>query len=491
MLERAGERAGSLAAPSEAIHYFERAAELADEASVRAELIERAGAAARAAGDSDGAIERYEHAVSLFEKEGLSHPAARVSASLGVVMWQGGRLAEAVDRMERSYEVLATEEHDEDFAELAAQLARLDFFAGRIDLAFERVEAAIDIAEGLWLPEVLAQALITKGIVLYSARGLRHEGYALLRYALDVAVENDLPSATHRAMFNLADLAAQADRYQEARDYVEQGLALNRRLGNRANEWQFLGQVYAHFALGDWDELLALVGEIPIEKVAEHRLAATGLLLIAPLVHVNRGDLDEAESALAAFPSVEASADVQEVATYATGMAVLDHARGRHSEALAGARKALRPIDEVGPAAEQSKEAFVVGIEAAFSLDDFETVDELLGIIEAYPPGKQPQFLQAHSMRFRARLADRRGNPAAVSALFKGAAGLFREIAFPFYMAVTLLEHGEWLVRAGRADEASPLLEEAREVFERLQGKPWLERLGEMAGAASGLGGRR
>ena len=491
MLERAGERAGSLAAPSEAIHYFERAADLADETSVRAELIERAGSSAQAAGDSDGAIERFERAVGLFEEEGLSHPAARVSAQLGVVMQYRGRLAEAVDRMERSYEVLASEDPDEDFAALAAELARLDFFAGRIELAFERVEVAIDIAEGLWLPEVLAQALNTKALILYSAKGRRREAYALLRYALEVAVENDLPSATHRAMYNLADLASQADRYQEARDYVEQGLALNSRLGNRSNEWQYLGQVYPHFALGEWDELLALVGQIPIEKVEEHRLAAGGLLLVAPLVHVYRGDLDEAESALAAFPSVDASADVQEIATYATGRAVLDHARGRDAEALAAAREALTLLDDTGPAAEQSKEAFVVGIEAALSLDDLEAVDELLGMIEAYPPGKQPQFLQAHAMRFRARLADRRKDPADVGALFKGAAGLFREIAVPFYMAVTLLEHGEWLVREDRADDAAPLLEEAREVFERLRAKPWLERLGQTADAASRTGGRR
>jgi tetratricopeptide (TPR) repeat protein len=482
MLERAGERAGSLAAPSEAIHYFERAAELADETSVRAELIERAGSAARAAGDSDGAIERYERAVGLFEEAGLSHPAARVSAALGVVMWQGGRLAEAVDRMERSYAVLASEEPDEDFAELAAGLARLDFFAGRIELAYQRTEVAIDIAEGLWLPDVLANALNTKALVLYSARGRRHEAYALLQYALELAVENDLPSATHRAMFNLADLAAQTDRYQESRDYVEQGLALNRRLGNRATEWQFLGQVYPHFALGEWDELLELVGQIPIEKVEEHRLAAGGLLLCAPLVHLHRGDLDAADSALATFPSVEASADVQEIATCATGRAVMHRARGRDGEALAAARESLALLEDTGPAAEQAKEAFVAGLDAALSLNDLEAVEELLGMIEAYPPGKQPQFLQAHAMRFRARLADRRGDSTDVGSLFKGAAGLFREIAVPFYMAVALLEHGEWLEREGQADAAKPLLDEAREVFERLRAKPWLERLGQAVG---------
>ena len=59
--------------------------------------------------------------------------------------------------------------------------------------------------------------------------------------------------------------------------------------------------------------------------------------------------------------------------------------------------------------------------------------------------------------------------------LFRRGAGLFRELAFPFYLAVTLLEQGEWLVAEGRRDEAEPLLAEAREIFERLEAKPWLD----------------
>jgi hypothetical protein len=39
------------------------------------------------------------------------------------------------------------------------------------------------------------------------------------------------------------------------------------------------------------------------------------------------------------------------------------------------------------------------------------------------------------------------------------------------------LEHAEWLVAQGRAEEAEPLLAEARELFERLRAVPWLERL--------------
>jgi hypothetical protein len=81
-------------------------------------------------------------------------------------------------------------------------------------------------------------------------------------------------------------------------------------------------------------------------------------------------------------------------------------------------------------------------------------------------------------------MAAARGESAEVESRFKGAAGLFREIAFPFYMAVTLLEHGEWLIGHARADEAEPLLAEAYEVFERLRARPWIHRV-EQATASS------
>jgi len=47
----------------------------------------------------------------------------------------------------------------------------------------------------------------------------------------------------------------------------------------------------------------------------------------------------------------------------------------------------------------------------------------------------------------------------------------------PFWLAVTLTEQGEWLVAQGRAAEAEPLLAEARDTFEQLDAKPWLERV--------------
>jgi hypothetical protein len=54
---------------------------------------------------------------------------------------------------------------------------------------------------------------------------------------------------------------------------------------------------------------------------------------------------------------------------------------------------------------------------------------------------------------------------------------VFLEFGFVFYLAATQLEHAEWLIEQGRPGEAEPLLAEARETFERLGAKPWLERI--------------
>ncbi len=50
-----------------------------------------------------------------------------------------------------------------------------------------------------------------------------------------------------------------------------------------------------------------------------------------------------------------------------------------------------------------------------------------------------------------------------------------------FWLAVTLLEHGEWLVAQGRGPEAEAVLGEAREIFVRLRARPWLDRLAGVA----------
>ena len=115
------------------------------------------------------------------------------------------------------------------------------------------------------------------------------------------------------------------------------------------------------------------------------------------------------------------------------------------------------------------KLGYVEAMEAALALGDTERARELVRFVEALRPGDRPPLLEAHAHRVRARLDDDESE-------FEVAAADFRRLEMAFYLAVTLLEHGEWLVAHDREDEAEPLLAEAREIFERLGARPWLDR---------------
>jgi hypothetical protein len=105
--------------------------------------------------------------------------------------------------------VLASDEPDADVAMLTAQLGHLHYFAGNLDTARERIELALETAEELDLPGVLAGALNTKSLVLQNRP---HESHALLREALAIALSYDLVFDALRAYNNLIVRMVFADR---------------------------------------------------------------------------------------------------------------------------------------------------------------------------------------------------------------------------------------------------------------------------------------
>jgi hypothetical protein len=200
-----------------------------------------------------------------------------------------------------------------------------------------------------------------------------------------------------------------------------------------------------------------------------------GRSVLSPLsgvfeIHLHRGRLDQADALLALYRALEDTAELQIRPILAGARAALARAQGRDADALAAGGEAAGLGAQLGYGQQGVKTGFVWAVDAALARGDSVRADELLGTVEVLPPGLRPPFLEAHTQRFRARIE---GNEAG----FKAAAGGFREFGFLFWLAVTQLEHGEWLIANGRAAEAEPLLAEAREIFTRLQATPWVERV--------------
>ena len=472
LLAEAAHRSASLGAAPEALRYFDQAAALAAGPLAEAELLEQAGVMAWRAGRAADARARFERAVELLEQEGDLRSAARVTGRIGQVEVGENRHTEAIERMERAFAALA-DEPDESLAALAHELARAHALYGSLDAAADRVETAIEIAEARGLPEVLAEALNTKGTVLLF-RSRVHEGIALQQYALRLALEHDLPAAAIRAYNNVSQLLAALDRHVEALETQERGIALARRVGERM--WEELlsaGMTTELTTLGRWDQALALAEELGIYRED----ARIDEALVVTRILVERGEVDSARALVDAWAGVGSSEDTQVRALYAVVRAAVQLAQGDAGTALESAESALAMHEELGWLQPFMPYAFATAVEAAFALDDDAKAEELLGLVDALAPGRRNPSLEAHRLRLRARLQVSRGETASVDRLFASAERLYREHDLVFWLAVAQLEHAEWLLRQDRQADAEPLLDEARSTFAELRAIPWLERV--------------
>jgi predicted ATPase/class 3 adenylate cyclase len=474
MLARAGERAGSLGAPEEGQRYYEQAAALAEDPLLEAELLEQAGRLATQANRPAEARERLERAISLYAEAGEERRAAGASASLAPADIAEGRLEQAAARLEQAVAQLEQGEPSRELAAALAELGRVRALAGHGEEAVAPLERALTLAERLQLPEVFVEALTSKALVLLY-QGRLAEARILLEAARERAQVEQLYASELRARNNLLVVLEASDRYAEAVELSERTLALARRRGDRRWESNLrTGLLGAGFLVGQWDEALAIAAEE--EPLVMGESARSSLLSVA-LIQCERGDSEPADALLAAAATLRDSDNPQSRVEYAGVEARLLRAHGRPADALAAAERGLATLDELGITGASVKAALVEACEAALALSDFEKAEQLLAIPESLDPGELTPFLQGNALRLRARLDAARGNHEHVEDRFRTAASLFREFGFVFHLAVTQLEHGEWLSAQGRRDEADPLLTEANQTLERLEAKPWLERV--------------
>ena len=325
--------------------------------------------------------------------------------------------------MEEAYDVLKDDEPDEDLGLLFQRLGAAYTFAGDWERARERLDRATEIGEGLGSALLLAGTFNGRGI-LAAYTGRQQERLAMLRQAREIALEHDL-EVLGSIYFNLSDAEFFRDQYEEALGYLEQGLALARRRGNRLGEWATLAETtFPLLMLGRWDEALERAGEIPEDRLQE--TTTLSLLESSVQIRIARGEVAEARRVLGLYP--ETSADVQERSSVLGARAAVLRAEGRLEEAVAAALACLDDQSGTTPAAvfspQQGKQAFPLAVETLLALGRRGEAAEWVARFDAVPPGLRPPFAQAQAQRLRALLD---GDPSG----FARAACCLRRVADP------------------------------------------------------------
>ncbi len=479
-LVRAGDHAASLGAGESAQHYFESALRLAGPEE-RATLLARAGEMAWLQIHVDDARRHLEAAVGLHTAAGRLGAAARVAVTLSAIDTHELKYGDSADRMERVFALLSGSEHapdnEADLAVVAAECGRRLFLASRSeDLAMERLELALGIAERNGNSQVFCEAINTKGLIL-GGRGRREEGRALITAALDHALAADLPEAALRAYNNLA---AETQGVDPARawSYVEAGTALARLMGRRRMEVMFLsGSMPVLVDLGRWDAAIVILDELlgsHEQWISNSELSNE--LIMAAWVYLWRGQPSEARHLLDRFVDIVERFAPETRLVYDAVQAGVLRAEGRNAQAVTVLVDAVDRMNHVLDYLGLTRWVLNETVETAFAADDLESIRHQLDAVAGRLTPVLAPAVHALIHRFRARLAALEGRNDEVIPHAQAAIDTFQQRQMPFWLAVTRLELGEWLMQDGRRAASTALLAEARNTFVELAATPWIRR---------------
>jgi class 3 adenylate cyclase/tetratricopeptide (TPR) repeat protein len=473
-LRRAGERAAALAATDDAQRAFEAAAELAEEPLERARLLERAGDRARAADRLESSETLLRRAQALTQEVGATHDGARVAAELAVTVWRRGRIEEAIALLEDAFAVLAGDDPDADVAALGAQLGRIHYFAGNAELAAARIEAALDMAEELRLPAVISSALNTKSLLVQKHP---NEAEALLRRALRIALDNDLVFEALRAYNNLLVFAVSHDHDEETLPLLEEGMALARRRGDRFWEVRLAtGLLEEERYRGTWEAALERAAALPLDGPLDDASLITVPIGLARM-HIWRGEPDVAREWLTRVPADTTTADFQRRRTALWRRQLEAEIDGRLDDANAAIEEALSARTPEPPQAQELAELLGDASTYATLTGDQAAATRIAAHVDAMPATIHVRTVDSQLNRLRANAAAAVGDAQQAADAFSVALANARNLGYAYWLAPVLYDYGAWLVAVGRAEEAAPLLAEARGLFETMGASAWLERI--------------
>jgi class 3 adenylate cyclase/tetratricopeptide (TPR) repeat protein len=462
-LAAAGRAAASLALGTEADHYFQQAAALAIDDGERAQLLEEAGGGLLRADDSAGAERRLREAIALREAAGDATGGSAAVTLAGMVRLQG-RLEEARELLE-PFRAAAGPIDRVVRAQALHGLALTMVFAGEFDEAGPLFDEAMATLEQQQEWPAVAEALVGYGVYMMWRRRLS-TGMAIMRQAVLMAEEHDLPSVALRARYNLAGGALIAHDYAECLRVLDDALIRARERGDRPWEAMLRQQLIAPLAiLGRWDEALAAGGS-----------------------SLGRGDVAEATVSAPLATIAAARGDeplLQRCADYGRRWADATHLDARGSAMLtlaAVANAAGEParcvelvravLDNPGAAPETFVVAYDLGAEAALGTGEVAIMTELIAWAGEVEPVRRGPLVLAGRARLRAELHHLDGAPDAAARDEQEALDVLRAIGAAPSLARALLDR--WRRHGDR--EA---LAEAGAICAELRASRWLAGLPE------------
>jgi class 3 adenylate cyclase/tetratricopeptide (TPR) repeat protein len=472
-LTLAGDRAWPLDVAA-AERQYARGLEIAGPDSPRrSTLLVKWAQAATELGREAEAVEPLEEAIVRLRAEGETRPAAVAQMALAWALPDEGETR----WLELAEEALALLEADDPSPELVAALTewlKLTFASGDARRGLNVAERAMALSEQLGLPAD-ARLLTYRGcarIDLGDAGG--HDD---LLQALEMCTTSKLGEHVSLVYGLVGNWLYMHEGFRASLRVCLDGVEYARRRGSIGAEAVNRTMIVMWSeATGDWDRVLdvAVAMDALPEGARLSSVKSSSWDLIAEcvtrtLVLVDRGRAQEATKLVEWLEEVHGASDRS---TTDAGVCI----------AAGAARLALGDAASVPGLLTGSEAGLRVqggfwwahllprAVRTSLAAGDSALATRLAASLE---PPLQPLAEHA-TIAARALVDEARGDFEAAAAGFADAASRWHDFAAVYEEAHTLLGQGRCLVALGRAPEAAPVLEQAREIFERLGAKPAL-----------------
>ncbi|MFI5254269.1 MAG: ATP-binding protein [Candidatus Limnocylindrales bacterium] len=462
-LSAAAQRAIALGSYDQALTFLDQALTVTADPADTADLLERAGEAASAAGRHETAEAHLRHAISAQGELGNRRANAAATAALGSALIHAAHSREAIALLEPAIEVFADLANDPVGIALGSQLARGYFLLDDNRRAIAVADRVLEEAEHADLAAIVADTLVTRGTAL-AMLGRLVEGLGAIAAGHDLAEARGLGATVLRAVNNRAFAEASRDP-RAALETSRAGLARARRLGARGWVPGFVQNI-GEFALrtGDWPSAF-----VELEATLDEEWEPTDrawLLGASSALWSLRGEpvddqLEEIQRLVGESGDPQVLANAAIAAAFAAfGAGDLDAARAAWQRAGALSVGVL-PI----ALARTARAALWAG-KGATAREDLVTLDL---------SGFHGPAVEADRRTIGAGIAALDGRPTEALSLYREALRSWRDLGLAWDEALCGLDMAILLDPA--ESEVRPAADAAREVLARLGAKPFLARL--------------
>jgi class 3 adenylate cyclase len=479
-LEQAGERAASVGAHRQAMRLFDIALEDLTNQEAIDRISLRAAEAADRAGDGE-AVSRYAENVS----DNDHVMSATASALKARVLGWDGRMQESVQELAR----YSTAESLQSLPPaLAARICTVWISVMNLETEandmLEWAERALIFAEESEDPMSIVSALRQFSLV-YSLRGLPRVDEALITSAIGLAREHHLTTELGHCLSNRGSSTLKSSLERSIADSRE-GATLARQSGWIRLQLIAEGNLCVALRLaGRWDECLEIVTNrvLPDEDWSTAVwLEIGGANVSTALIEHARGQSPTFAIELEALPENDDAEGIVPVWIHLL-KGVVAWVRGDTTLAASAGAKSVEVALAMSGLDEDMAHVWPLAVEWALADGKFDDARRVLAVADSVPLGRLSPLLRAQLLRMRGTLnALDPGSTASLEAIESdlrggidalGVAGVVPDRA----RAQAML--GTWLLQRGRNDEATPLLEAARDTYVSLGSQGWLDELSE------------